>query len=731
MEVGSKLVLYLFGAPRIKRAEVELHLSRRKAVALLTYLAVTRRQFSRDTLATLLWPEHDDSHARGSLRRMLSELKSQLGGDYLSTEEQLVRLSDPESIRVDVNEFERLIARSRAHKHEKEHMCPECRNLLVRAAELYVDDFMIGFSLKECSEFSDWQFLQGEYYLRELSTALEKLTEICLATEARPEGIRYARRWVAVDPLSEEGHRALMQLYALEGQQAAALRQYQLCRDQLESELGIAPEEKTDELFTAIKGRRFTAAQPGKDTGAVMAPRLVVLPLKDLASMEDEDWLADGMTDALITELSHIAGLQVISFTSCMRYKETAKSLQQIAADLKVNHVLEGAVVRAGNQIRVSAQLIDVATDSHIWADSLQSPFENILSLQSEMAHAIAGKIEKRLVPQVTTGALKIVIPRAHEELMVGDFYLRRRGSTNVWKAIEHYKKAIDIDPLYAPAHSGLAEAYTHLWGYGGCEDIPLHEAREKAFTAVQTALEIDPNLVRARSALGSIKWRFDWDWKGALEDYEKALEINPEHSETLQGVAHITFFRGRFEEAIERYVKVDKLDPLHPVTTQNLAVVYMFTGYYHRALLLLEKNEELFPQIEQIYSCKMYIYLKTNQPERALQEGKKIAIKRVETPMVLGYLGLFYSWCGMNDTAQQILERMLLLREKGRIVPAVYVALVYNGLGKTEETLQWLERAYEEHDSYLPVIAHFPEWEALRADPRCQDLIRRIGIDN
>jgi DNA-binding SARP family transcriptional activator len=172
MAAESTLELYLLGTPRVKQAGQSLNLSRKKAAALLAYLAVTRRQFNRDTLATLLWPEHDDSHARGSLRRMLFEVKKQLGGEYLSIEGDLIGLSSSESVWVDVSEFERHIAKSRAHRHEDEANCNECLTSLSSAESLYQDHFMMGFTQGRCSEFTDRQFFQGEYLRRELSAAL-------------------------------------------------------------------------------------------------------------------------------------------------------------------------------------------------------------------------------------------------------------------------------------------------------------------------------------------------------------------------------------------------------------------------------------------------------------------------------------------------------------------------------------------------------------------------------
>jgi TolB-like protein len=729
MAAESTLELYLLGTPRVKQAGQSLNLSRKKAAALLAYLAVTRRQFNRDTLATLLWPEHDDSHARGSLRRMLFEVKKQLGGEYLSIEGDLIGLSSSESVWVDVSEFERHIAKSRAHRHEDEANCNECLTSLSSAESLYQDHFMMGFTLGRCSEFTDWQFFQGEYLRRELSAALERLTAICLTTESHTEGIRYARRWATVDPLSEEAHRGLMKLYALDGQQAAALRQYQLCRDQLEKELSVAPEEATEELYTSVKQRRFAAAKATLKTQR--EPRLAVLPFKSLAKKEGEDWFADGMTDALITALSQNTELGVISFTSCLGYKETAKSLQQIAAELRVDHVLEGAVLNVGKEVRISVQLIEAATDRHIWAESLQSPFKDILSLQSRIAKTITEKIEKQLTPQRAAAKSRPVDPRAYEAVMTEDFYLRTGGGQNRSRAADCYMEGLRIDHGYAPAHAGLAEAYTALWGYGGTEELPHGVARRKALAAVRRALDIDPDLVRARMVLGIVKWRFDWDARGAMNEYLKVLEINPNHAPTLARIAGIETFRGRFEEAIELFERANRLDPLNPLITHNLSLSYTLAGYYRKALIILERNEELFPQIEQIYCTKMGVYILTDRSKLAAEEAEKINLTKLEVPMVLGYLGLFYSWLGIHRKARQILERMFSLRQEGRNIPSVYIALVHNGLGQTEEALECLERAFTEHESYLPVICHFPEWEDLRTDSRCQELISRIGIDD
>ena len=378
-DTSERLRLYLFGAPVLEQSGQPVHLRRRKAIGMLAYMAFGKREYHRDTLATLLWPDYDDSHGRGSLRWLLSEVRKALGSDLLPVDEELVGPLNMERMWVGIEEFQGLLAQIRLNQRlggdemqpTSEEPGATTKELLRRTVDLYRGDFMAVFTLGECGQFSDWQFFQGEYLRRELCTALERLFCMCEQEGEPDEGIVYGQRLVEVDPLNEEAHCALMRLYAASGQREAALRQYRLYQKLLKEGLGLEPEESTVELYQMIRQSRPVRIQaPGVERRGTL--RLAVLPFKSLA--EEQPWFSDGMTDALITELSRREELEVISYTSSVRYENTDKSLRQIAAELDVDHLLEGTVLRAGGEVRVSAQLVEAVADRHVWAESYRGP---------------------------------------------------------------------------------------------------------------------------------------------------------------------------------------------------------------------------------------------------------------------------------------------------------------------------------------------------------------------
>jgi DNA-binding SARP family transcriptional activator len=251
------LKLFLLGPPRVELNESPVHIRRRKALALLAYLAVSGRSHSRDALATLFYPDLDQSRARAYFRRDLGALNAQLEGDWLAADREMVGLNRPAEVWTDVAAFRRALAARDEHGHPDDDVCPDCLPPLTTAVALYDDHFLAGFTLPDCPEFDEWQFFEAENLRHKLAAALERLIAIYLEEEQYEQALPIARRWLKLDPLHEPAQRELMKLYALSGQQAAALRQYESGVALLDEELGVAPEEETTRLYEAIKARRF------------------------------------------------------------------------------------------------------------------------------------------------------------------------------------------------------------------------------------------------------------------------------------------------------------------------------------------------------------------------------------------------------------------------------------------------------------------------------------------
>jgi DNA-binding SARP family transcriptional activator len=544
------LELHLLGTPQIRHGGSTLNLGRKKSVALLAYLATNGKPYTRDTLASLLWPQRNDQQARGNLRRLLSELRKRIGEELLPLEGERVGPLGAELVYVDTREFEGVIGQSKTHRHGPDAVCQSCLDRLQRAVSLYRGDFMIGFSLGECSEFSDWQFFYGEYLRRELEYAYEQLVRMLASLESFDQAIQYAERWLALDPLNEPVHRQLMQLYAATGRRSAALRQYQRCRETLQKELSLPPEEETDRLYQAIKSRQIPAARPTGVRPGTGPPRLAVLPLA--GASDEEEWFSEGMTDAITTALSELSGLQVISRTSAYHYRGTGKPMRQIASELEVRYVVEGTVLRSGEEVRVSAQLINGPEDQHLWAGNFVRPFRHIMALQGEVARAIAEQIEVRLTSRERSrlAAAREVDPEVRELCMKGAHYGKQLSPQTDRRALECYQKAFDLDPEYAPACAGLAYSYAFLGG--GAPVIPREEAYERARTLARKALDIDEGLPEARLTMGVVNMEWDWDFPGAEQEYRRALATNPNHALTLTFLAQHSFTMGRWNDSLE-----------------------------------------------------------------------------------------------------------------------------------------------------------------------------------
>jgi TolB-like protein/Tfp pilus assembly protein PilF len=549
---------------------------------------------------------------------------------------------------------------------------------------------------------------------------------LCEQEAEYTEGIIYSRKLVEVDPLNEEAHCALMRLYAGSGQREAALRQYSLCEKYLLEELGLEPEEATTELYTKIRGNRPVRVQ-SPEAMHHGAPRLVVLPFKNLS--EQQEWFSDGMTDALITELSRREELEVISYTSSMLYRDTKKSPRQVAAELDVDHLLEGAVLKAGKEVRITAQLIEAASDRHVWAESYRGSFANILELQDKIAYSVVARVVDKLAAGGSKTTVLEIDPETREACMMGDHLLRRsRGEEEIDRAKDYYLRAIDRDQHCADAYAGLAFTYFSLGGYG--RDVsPSKENRDRVLTYIQQSLQIDPNNVRAHMVLGGLHLEWEWDWASAEREFQEVLRIDPNHIDTLNWYSFLKMAFCRFDEQFTLVQKAYRLDPLNLVTLVHLHRYYCATFQYRRSLQTLDRIEELYPGQHSIFTYRAWVYLLKGQYQTVITRGEALSDPFVYD-MFRGRLVYAYGKAGQKDRALQMIADMQeKYRKNDGSIDASSIALAYHGVGQDEEALEWLEQAYKDRDVYLVQLAHRTPWGELHWDSRFQDLLRRIGV--
>jgi len=451
---------------------------------------------------------------------------------------------------------------------------------------------------------------------------------------------------------------------------------------------------------------------------------LAVLPLQNLSRAPDQDYFADGMTEELTTELAQIGGLRVISRTSTMRYKGTQKAMADIAKELGVDAVIEGSVDRSGDEVRISAQLINARTDSHLWARSYHRNLRDILAMQSEVARAIAGEIRVQLTPQeqARLGRPRAVNPAAYEAYLKGRYHWNFHTGDQLQKAIAEYQRAIQLDPSYARAYVGLSEAY-HVLPLNA--DAAAQEVLPKAKDAALKAVELDPQLSDGHVALAFVLGQYDWDWAGAEREYKRAIELSPNNSVARAYYSRMLTLLSRRSEAIAEAERARELDPMSALASLFLGEAYSNDRQYDRAAQELAQGLEMNPNFWPLHFFLGQVYEQQGRYADALTELSKAEGPTLEATSQIGHL---YAISGKRAKAEQVLKD-LTTRSKQRYVSPVYFARIYTGLGQKDQALEWLERGYAVRDPHMEVIAVEPTFESLRSDSRFVDLLRRLNL--
>ncbi len=459
-----------------------------------------------------------------------------------------------------------------------------------------------------------------------------------------------------------------------------------------------------------------------------VAPRIqsiAVLPLENLTGDPGQEYFVDGMTDALITYLAQISALRVISRTSVMGYKGTRKPLREIGRELNVEAVLEGTVMRSGQRVRVTAQLVHAPTDRHLWAKSYERDLSDIMALQADVARAIVTEIGIKLTPQDQTrlARTRAVNPQAYEAYLRGLYFWHKRSDAALLKSIEYFEQAIAKDPKFALAYAGLADAYAVLGFVGG---LSPNAAFPKAKAAVGKALEIDDTLAEAHMTLAVIRFSIDWDWSGAEKDHKRAIELNPGYAMGHQRYAFFLRAMGRNEESLAEHQRASELDPVSLTTSGGAD--YIFKGQYDEAIEVIRKKLELYPDLPVPHAGLGEIYLLKGQFPEAIAEFQKAVSLSERAPRFLAPLGNAFGLSGQREQAIKVRDE---LREqaKRRYVSPYEFAVVYTGLGEKNQAFAWLQKAYEDRSPRLTQLKVDRRLYSLRSDPRFGDLVRRVGL--
>jgi TolB-like protein/tetratricopeptide (TPR) repeat protein/predicted Ser/Thr protein kinase len=464
--------------------------------------------------------------------------------------------------------------------------------------------------------------------------------------------------------------------------------------------------------------------------GSLAAPHIrsiAVLPLANLSGDPEQEYFADGMTEELITTLAHISALNVISRTSVMLFKGTKKPLPQIARELGVDAVIEGSVLRAGDRVRITAQLIEATKDRHLWAESYERDMRDVLALQSEMASTIAREVKAQLTPQerARLASRSPVDPDAYQASVRGRYFLTDWTPDGVNKAIENFRQAIRFDPAWPPPYGGLAISYA-MAGTLGLQ-APA-EGFGRARAAALKAIELDDGLADAHAALSLIMLTFDWDWPGAERECRKAASLNPNSIEAIRACCWCFTYLGRTDEAVAAARKALELDPLSRATNLHVGWVLYYARRHDESIAQFRKALELYPSDGWAHMQLAWNLIQMDMREEALAECRKAAAVAPEDGMVLGTGAWVYALAGRSQKALELLDRWRRVPAPEHVASYI-VALVYDALGDTDQALEWLHRAYAERDPNMPGVRCEYWTERTRSDPRFQDLLRRMNF--
>jgi TolB-like protein/DNA-binding winged helix-turn-helix (wHTH) protein/Tfp pilus assembly protein PilF len=465
-----------------------------------------------------------------------------------------------------------------------------------------------------------------------------------------------------------------------------------------------------------------TPAPPGR----IM---LAVLPFQNLTGDPEQEYFADGLTEELITQLGRLRPEQlgVISRTSAMVYKRSDKRLDQIGHELGVQYVLEGGFRRAGNRLRITAQLIRVQDQSNLWSQEYDRRPEGMFAVQDEVAVDVARETQLRLTPQqqIQVARVRTVDPEAHEAYLKGRYFWNKRTEEGFTKAIDYFNQAIAKSPNYAEAYAGLADAYLLLGGYGLLQQ---DQAMPKAKAAAQKALTLDSQLADAYISLGLIAEEYEWNWAEAGKDFKQAIELDPNDS-----VAHEFYgdaflgYTGQKAQAVAELRQAHELDPLSPVIATDLARRLCEEQKCEEAAEQFRKIIDINPDFVQARYYLAQTYERMGKYPDAIAEVQ--SMKDWENvPFTIGQLGHIYALQGRRPQALEMVEKLHRLSER-QYTDATYLARIYAGLGEKDLAFNWLQKAAEQHSPALLAIGTDYAYDPLRSDPRFQELARRIGL--
>lgn len=498
-------------------------------------------------------------------------------------------------------------------------------------------------------------------------------------------------------------------------------QRYQSARD-----LAIDLRSVVPDLTPEVRRR----AQHSEDLAPVPGRKAVaVLPFANLTPDPDNEFLCEGVAEELLTELSKIGTLKVVSRTSAMKFRDRTQSLQEIAALLHAEVLIEGSVRRIGDRVRIAARVVHAGNDEQLWGDTCDGTLDDLFSIQKDLAQHVAAALapEMNSSERVKVGRPPTTSPDAYRLYMQGRHCLSRMTEEGLRQAIEYYERAVMADPHYAQPYAGIAFAYMVLGMGHGAGNLPQRETRRKAREAIDRALTIDPALAQAQAVDAAFTFMFDFDWSGAEAALRKSLAANPDNSETLALWALLMGSLERYDEALAALRRLRELDPLAPVPISDTASALLRAGRFDEALEQAAALLRLEPTYPLAHSTIGWAFMKKHRYEEGVAALEEAARLSPGNTLILGQLGQAYGMAGRAEKAHQILDRLLAL-ERERYVSPYHLAYVYTGLGDHERAIDYLEKAVEERAGGVYGIRGSFLFTDLRKHPRFIALLMKMN---
>ncbi len=456
---------------------------------------------------------------------------------------------------------------------------------------------------------------------------------------------------------------------------------------------------------------------------------VAILPFVNVGASPETEYLSEGLTESLTNSLSQLPGLKVMSRNSVLRYKETVTDAQQAGSTLGVRAVLTGKVIQRGNDLIVSAELVDVRDNSHLWGDLYDGKVSDLQAVQMELARDISQQLRLKL----SNEAQQRLAKSATQNSEAYELYLKGRYAVNhltrqQQSGLGYFEQAVEKDPGYALAYAGMAESYVLMADLGATFKLPPKDAYTRAKAAALRAVEIDDTLAEAHVSLGRVAFNYEWDWAGAEREFKRAIALKPDFVPAHHWYSHVLISQGRFDESLAESLHALALDPLDVAMNFHLGFHYWNSRQYDQASAQLEKTLTMDPNHHETHGILSLVYVQQRRYREAIAEQQK--------SMELGgwdkrgFLGYVYAVSGRRAEAQKLLAQ-LLVEARSKPVSAYNIARIYTGLGEKEQAFSWLERAIAERDSNLTMPGLKPDvqLDTLRSEPRFQELLRRMRL--